>query len=84
MELNQFISGERIQKLAEISIIPVGDGNGESNCGFVIDQQKNNNYETFYYTGNTPDLPGEVITAKTLFVNTWTLNKFFNYIFPQS
>ena len=82
MELNQFISGERIQKLAEISIIPVGDGNGESNCGFVIDQQKNNNYEAFYYNGNTRELPGEVITAKTLFVNTWTLNKFFNYIFP--
>ena len=52
MELNQFISGERIQKLAEISIIPVGDGNGESNCGFVIDQQKNNKSNIFLLSPN--------------------------------
>jgi hypothetical protein len=49
MELDQFISGERFQALADISIIPYGSGNGEKECYFVKEQQKNNNYKVFYY-----------------------------------
>lgn len=82
MELDQFISGERFQALADVSIIPYGNDVGESECGFVKDQQKNNNYNAFYYNENTTKLPPEVQNAKKIFVNTWTLNKFFKYIFP--
>lgn len=81
MELNQFISGERFQGLADISFIPIGNGVGESECDFVKTQQINNNYNTYYYSENTilPHLPG----IKIIFVNTWTLPKFFRVIFPQ-
>ena len=82
MELNEFISGERFQGLASISFIPLGNGNGESQCGFVEEQQKNNSYNTFYYNENTTELPDEVRQHKIIFVNTWTLNKFFKIIFP--
>jgi hypothetical protein len=82
MELDQFISGERFQALADISIIPLGDGVGESEFYFVKEQQKNNNYTSFYYTNDTTELPDYVQAAKTIFVNTWTLDKFFRIIFP--
>ena len=81
MELDQFISGERFQALADISFIPLGNGNGESECGFVKEQQRNNNYNVFYYDENTNTLP-EMTGIKKVFVNTWTLNKFFKIIFP--
>jgi hypothetical protein len=81
MELDQFISGERFQALADISFIPYGNGNGEKECGFVQTQQINNNYNVFYYDENTTDLP-DMSNVKTIFVNTWTLSKFFNIIFP--
>ena len=81
MELTQFISGERFQGLADISFIPIGNGLGESECDFVKKQQENNNYKVFYYSENTTvtDLPN----VKTIFVNTWTLPRFFRTIFPQ-
>ena len=81
MELSQFISGERFQALADISFIPLGSGNGESECGFVQEQQRNNNYRVFYYDNNTIALP-DLEDVKTIFVNTWTLDKFFSIIFP--
>jgi len=82
MELNQYISGERIQGIANISAIPLGNGNGETECGFVIDQQRNNNYKAFYYDENTNSISEELQSAKVIFVNTWTLDKFFRKIFP--
>jgi len=82
MELVDYISGEKFQALADVSIIPIGRGNGESECDFVIQQQVNNNYSVFYYDENVTELPEYVQNAKTIFVNTWTLNKFFNKIFP--
>jgi hypothetical protein len=82
MELNQFISGERFQALADISLIPVGSDAGEKECYFVKEQQRNNNYKAFYYDANTTSLPSEVHDARVLFVNTWTLRKFFSIIFP--
>jgi hypothetical protein len=81
VELDQFISGERFQALADISFIPHGNGNGESECGFVQVQQHNNNYNVFYYDENTKTLP-DMSGIRTIFVNTWTLTKFFNIIFP--
>ena len=42
--IEQFISGERFQALADISFIHTGNGNGESECGFVKEQQNNNKY----------------------------------------
>ena len=81
MELSQFISGERFQALADISFIPLGSGNGESECSFVQEQQRNNNYSVFYYDNNTIALP-DLEDVKTIFVNTWTLDKFFSIIFP--
>jgi len=81
MELDQFISGERFQALADISFIPIGNGNGESECGFVKDQQRNNNYNAFYYDETTAILP-DMSNVTKIFVNTWTLDKFFKVIFP--
>jgi hypothetical protein len=82
MELNNFITGERLQGLADISLIPEGSDNGESECDFVKTQQKNNNYKVFYYNSLTSCLPESVYSSKIIFVNTWTLNKFFKTIFP--
>jgi hypothetical protein len=82
LELNQFISGERFQALADISLIPYGSDVGEKEFYFVKEQQKNNNYKAFYYDESTKSLPDEVHNARVLFVNTWTLRKFFNIIFP--
>jgi hypothetical protein len=81
MDVENFISGERFQALADISFIPIGNDNGESECGFVKDQQRNNNYNVFYYDSNTTVLP-DMSNIKKIFVNTWTLDKFFNTIFP--
>lgn len=81
MELNQFISGERFQGLADISFIPIGNGLGESECDFVKTQQKNNNYKVYYYSENT--VVTDLLDVRTIFVNTWTLPKFFRVIFPQ-
>ena len=81
MDVENFISGERFQALADISFIPLGNGNGESECGFVRDQQRNNNYNVFYYNEMTTELP-DMSTINKIFVNTWTLDKFFNTIFP--
>lgn len=81
MELENFISGERFQALADISFIPIGNSNGESECGFVRDQQRNNNYNIFLYDENTTVLP-DMAHVKTIFVNTWTLDKFLLVIFP--
>ena len=81
MELDQFISGERFQALADISFIPIGYGNGESGCEFVKEQQRNNNYRVFYYDESTTQLP-DMTEIRKIFVNTWTLDKFFNIIFP--
>jgi hypothetical protein len=80
--LNEIVTGERLQALADVSIIPYGEGIGESNCDFVIKQQQNNNYNVFYYTETVTELPEYVHNARVIFVNTWTLNKFFNLIFP--
>jgi hypothetical protein len=82
MSVENFISGEKFQALADVSIIPLGTEVGEKECGFVIDQQKNNNYNVFYYDLSTDTLPDYVQKSKTIFVNTWTLNKFFRTIFP--
>jgi hypothetical protein len=82
MELNNFITGERLQGLADISLIPEGTDNGESECEFVKTQQRNNNYKVFYYNNSTSSLPETVHSSKIIFVNTWTLNKFFKIIFP--
>ena len=82
MELDQFISGERFQGLADISIIPSGSEVGESDFYFVKDQQKNNNYNAFYYNEGIDTIPDYVQNAKIIFVNTWTFDKFFKYIFP--
>lgn len=82
LELDRFISGERFQALADISLIPLGSEVGEKEFYFVKEQQKNNNYKVFYYDENTKSLPDEVHSARTLFVNTWTLRKFFNIVFP--
>jgi hypothetical protein len=82
MELSDFISGERFQGLADVSVIPEGSGIGEKECGFVIDQQRNNNYTAFYYNESTTVLPDYVLNAKSIFVNNWTLSKFFKIIFP--
>lgn len=82
MNIEDFITGEKFQALADISVIPEGNGIGESNCDFVIKQQQNNNYNTFYYNDLTDTLPDYVQNARTIFVNTWTLEKFFNKIFP--
>lgn len=81
--LEEIITGERFQALAEVSVIPLGSGIGESECDFVMMQQRNNNYNAFYYTETTNELPDFVQNAKTIFVNNWTLNKFFTYIFPK-
>jgi hypothetical protein len=83
MELNDFVTGERLQGLADVSIIPLGTGIGEKECDFVKTQQQNNNYNTFYYTENTNDIPDYVLNSKILFVNTWTFDKFFKVIFPK-
>jgi hypothetical protein len=82
MNNSSFISGERFQALADVSIIPEGSDLGESNCGFVLAQQSNNNYNTFYYNENTLTLPDYVQNARVIFVNTYTLDKFFVKIFP--
>ena len=82
MNIKDFITGERFQALADVSIIPEGDSIGESNCDFVIKQQQNNNYNTFYYNAFTNTLPDYVQNAKVIFVNTYTLDKFFSIIFP--
>lgn len=82
MELKNYISGEKFQALADVSVIPIGRGNGESECDFVIQQQINNNYTVFYYDENVVEIPDFVQNAKTIFVNTWTLDKFFDKIFP--
>jgi len=82
MNIENFITGERFQALADISVIPEGDAVGESNCDFVIKQQQNNNYNTFYYNDFTNTLPDYVQKARIIFVNTWTLDKFFSKIFP--
>jgi hypothetical protein len=82
MELEDYISGERFQNIADISIIPHGPNNGEKECGFVVEQQNNNNYRTFYYDTNTTSLPSEVNNVNVIFVNTWTLDKFFKIVFP--
>lgn len=81
MELSQYVSGERLQGLADISFIPHGNGVGEKDCDFVQKQQANNNYNVFYYDEKSiiPDMTG----IKTIFVNTWTLDKFFRTILPQ-
>lgn len=83
MELDEFVSGERLQNIANISVIPIGNGIGESECDFVKVQQQNNNYKTFYYNENTDSIPDYVLNAKIIFVNTWTLNKFFSILFPK-
>lgn len=80
--LEEFITGERFQKLADVSIIPEGNEAGESNCDFVIQQQTNNDYKVFYYNSNTNTIPEYVQNARTIFVNNWTLEKFFSKIFP--
>lgn len=82
MELSCYISGEKFQSLANVSVIPIGKGNGESECDFVVQQQNNNNYTVFYYDENTKELPDYVQNAEIIFVNTWTLEKFFSKIFP--
>jgi len=82
MELTEYISGERFQGLADISVIPYGSAVGEKDCGFVIQQQTNNNYNTFYYDTNITEVPDYVQQARIIFVNTWTFDKFFKYIFP--
>jgi hypothetical protein len=82
MELEDYISGERFQNIADISIIPHGLNNGEKKCGFVVEQQNNNNYRAFYYDTNTTSLPSEVDNVNVIFVNTWTLDKFFKIVFP--
>ena len=82
MNNSSFISGEKFQALADVSIIPEGSDLGESNCGFVLAQQINNNYNTFYYNENTSTLPDYVQNAQVIFVNTYTLDKFFVKIFP--
>jgi hypothetical protein len=82
VELSEYISGERFQKIADVSFIPIGNGLGEKDCSFVVDQQRNNNYNVFYYSSDTKTLPEEVLSAKIIFVNTWTLDKFFKIIFP--
>jgi len=82
MNIDNFITGERFQALADVSIIPEGEAVGESNCDFVVKQQINNNYNTFYYNNYTATLPDYVQNARIIFVNTWTLDKFFNTIFP--
>lgn len=81
MELNQFISGERFQALADISFIPNGNEVGESECDFIKKQQVNNNYNAFYYNNDSiiPDLSN----VKTIFVNTWTISRFIKVILPQ-
>lgn len=76
------ISGEQFQSFADVSLIPIGRDNGESECDFVIQQQINNNYKVFYYDDNVTELPDFVQNAKVLFVNTWTLNRFYTKIFP--
>jgi hypothetical protein len=82
MNIKDFITGEKFQALADVSVIPEGDSVGESNCDFVIKQQQNNNYNTFYYNAFTNTLPDYVQNARVIFVNGWTLDKFFNKIFP--
>jgi len=82
MNIKDFITGEKFQALADVSVIPEGDSVGESNCDFVIKQQQNNNYNTFYYNTFTNTLPDYVQNARVIFVNGWTLDKFFNKIFP--
>jgi len=82
MNTSEFITGERFQALADVSVIPEGNLVGESNCDFVVKQQQNNNYNTFYYNDFTDTLPDYVQNARTIFVNNWTLDKFFNKIFP--
>jgi hypothetical protein len=82
MNLEDFITGERFQALADVSVIPEGDSIGESNCDFVIKQQQNNNYKAFYYNALTNILPDYVQNARVIFVNIYTLDKFFSKIFP--
>ena len=82
MNIENFITGERFQALADVSVIPEGNSVGESNCDFVVKQQQNNNYNTFYYNDLTDTLPEYVQNARTIFVNNWTLDRFFNKIFP--
>jgi len=82
MNSEDFITGEKFQALADVSVIPEGDAVGESNCDFVIKQQQNNNYATFYYNTLTDALPDYLQNARVIFVNTWTLDKFFSKIFP--
>ena len=82
MSIENFISGERFQALADVSVIPIGSGTGEKECDFVVAQQTNNNYKAFYYDSSTKVLPDYIQGSKSIFVNTWTLNKFFSTIFP--
>jgi len=82
MNIKDFITGERFQALADVSVIPEGNLVGESNCDFVVKQQQNNNYNTFYYNDLTDTLPDYVQNSRIIFVNNWTLNKFFSKIFP--
>ena len=83
LELNDFITGERLQGLADVSVIPFGCDVGEKDFDFVKTQQKNNNYTVFYYTDTTTEIPDYVLNAKIIFINTWTLDKFFKIIFPK-
>jgi len=76
-----YITGEKFQGLADVSLIPNGRDVGESECDFVIEQNRNNGYTTFYYDENTKELPEYVKNAKVLFVNTWTLDRFFRCIY---
>lgn len=80
--MTSFISGEKFQELADISIALNIDSNYKSNI--VKNQLSNIQAKCFVFEDNTPAvIPNEIKNAKTIFVYTHILNFFFSNILPQ-
>lgn len=80
--MTSFISGEKFQELADVSIALNIDSNYKSNI--VKDQLSNIQTKCFVFEDNTSVvIPNEIKTAKTIFVYTHILNFFFSNILPQ-
>ena len=80
--MTSFISGEKFQELADVSIALNIDSNYKSNI--VKDQLANIQTKCFVFEDEAPIVvPDEIKNAKTIFVYTHILNFFFTNIFPQ-
>lgn len=81
--MSTFISGEKFQELADVSIALNIDSNYKSNI--VKTQLSNINAKCFVFDDSQiiSTIPNEIKTAKTIFVYTHILNFFLTQILPQ-